>query len=377
MSRLLLIFAMLLTCGAAYAQPDALDGPDTADPGSLVILDASGIASSGRAWQAINAPDGSYRVVDDAQRLVFATPIPGRYWFVFSFTEDMSDLIQELTDSQSAIQQMMASETPALPELRTAQDSLRQITATLITAKIQPLSIVHQVVITGDVPDPGPIIPDGKYQLAMLSRAEALKLSDHSAAGSVARAYRDVANQITAGTLQSAEGKFGQSIMVATGVALKANLAAEQAQSWLPFGRAISARVTELQSAGKIVVDADLATAYSEIATGLESIGNSPAPKPPVPVTQKPAWIITIEETSQRTPEVAAVLGDVKFWGGLQSKSIQWRQYDKDSADAASYNEFVTVPLPAVLFLGSDGKVLSQFPLPSSTAAIASRIGGH
>lgn len=364
--RFILAAVAAAVCVEAIAQQDALEGPNQVSPGHLVILDAAGIASSGRSWQAINLPvdpvtgEMPFRVVDDGQRLVFATPIPGRYWFVFSFTEDVSDLIQELHDSQSAIQQEMVKEPLALPELKVAQESLQKITLALIEAKLQPLSIVHQVIVTGDVPDPGPVIPDGQYKLALLSRAEALKLSDTSAAGNVAGAYRDVADQVTAGTLKSAEGRFGESIIAATGVALRANLTTEQAQSWLPFGMALSARVKELQTTGRITVDADMATAYEEIATGLESLGSVPKPTPPVPMTTKPAWIVTIEETSQRTPEIASVLGDVKFWDGLPSRSIKWRQYDKDSPDAKSFEEYTTVGLPVVFFLDADMRVLSQ-----------------
>ena len=74
------IAAALLWQVTATAQELTLDAPTTAQPGTLVVLDASIIPASGRTWSAVNVPEDSYRVVDDGERLVFATAKPGRYW---------------------------------------------------------------------------------------------------------------------------------------------------------------------------------------------------------------------------------------------------------------------------------------------------------
>lgn len=106
-----------------------------------------------------------------------------------------------------------------------------------------------------------------------------------------------------------------------------------------------------------------------------------PKPKPdPAPVPAGPLWLIVVEETSDRTPETAAVLGDSGYWLGLRAKGHKFRFYDKDSADATGkgYAKAVgDVALPALLILGADGAVVGKpVPLPKTTAGIDALIGG-
>jgi hypothetical protein len=92
-----------------------------------------------------------------------------------------------------------------------------------------------------------------------------------------------------------------------------------------------------------------------------------PVVPPVVDPTPQPvgnvAWVIVVEETQARTPEIAAVLAD-EWW---HSNGIKFRVYDKDSPDAAGAVKAVgTIPLPALLLLNKDSKVLKVTRLPSS-----------
>ena len=105
-----------------------------------------------------------------------------------------------------------------------------------------------------------------------------------------------------------------------------------------------------------------------------------PKPNPPEP-KQAVAWVVVVEETADRTPEVAKVLGDLTYWQGLRKRepAVEWRFYDKDSPEAKkrNYDTFGReVGLPAVLLLGADGKVVDKFKLPSSTGEIDAKLKG-
>jgi len=84
----------------------------------------------------------------------------------------------------------------------------------------------------------------------------------------------------------------------------------------------------------------------------------------PIPSKQldEGAWIIVIEETSERTPEVAKVFAAADFWDGLKARGLNWRAYDDDSPDAAKFIEKVK-SLPGVLVIAKDGKIVRTGPL--------------
>ena len=376
------MFAAVLLAGSpAMSQPEMLIGPTEAEPGKLVVLDASDIPSSGRTWQAISCPPDSFEVADDGHRLFFATSKPGRYWFVFSYTDDVNHLIQETRALQSEVSKTLAEKEPVIEELRAAQKELDVVVTSLLEAKVSPHSIVHELVITGTVPDdgritpdPDPVIPDGRYRLAMLSRAEALKLPDKEGIDSVAFCYRTIAERITRGELKSQPARFGEAVILATGKLLAETLTSSQTKAWRPWGGQVSSEVTRLQSMGEISTDADLVTAYIEIATGLDSIDREQGPDPG-PVKEPVSWVVIVEETAARTPETARVTADLKFWESLESRGIQFRQYDKDSEEAEQYLSTIDASsLPVVLFLSKSGRVLDRFPLPADTAAIERKL---
>lgn len=101
--------------------------------------------------------------------------------------------------------------------------------------------------------------------------------------------------------------------------------------------------------------------------------GPSPDPKPgpdpkPAPVAGT-LFLVVVEETSARTPEVARVLGDAAFWGGMKARDVNWRHYDKDAAEVArlGYMPHASkVGLPAVLVLDRAGKVLDARKLTTA-----------
>jgi len=382
MRVLTLCFAALLPV-ILHAQEFTLEGPNEAKPGDLVILDASAIPSSGRDWRAINAAGESFEIVDDGQRLVFATARQGVYWFVFSYTTDVNDLIKELAELQQRMTVHLTTENMDAEEVKKAAELVSDITKRLVEAKVTPLAIVHQVTIGSGIPDddvepnPDPVIPDGRFQLAMLSRTKALQLSSRSGIGAIAGIYREIANMITRGDLKSSSGRFGEAITKATGQLLSSRLTKSQATIWQPWGIAVSSRITKLQQAGDISTDGDLVTAYEEIALGLSSIKEDTKPEPnpdPEPVDDV-AWVILVEETADRTPEIAKIVGDLNWWKSLEQDGIKWRHYDDDSADAEDYRDALRgTDLPAILLLDEDGDVVDSFELPDSIDGIEARI---
>lgn len=86
-----------------------------------------------------------------------------------------------------------------------------------------------------------------------------------------------------------------------------------------------------------------------------------PGPNPPFVVAD--ATLIVIEETADRTPETATVLGDIGFWSGL---GVRWRFYDQDSADAVVYLSMVA-QRPGLIVLDKAGKKVWSGPLPKTT----------
>jgi hypothetical protein len=377
-----LMFAVVFLAGSPVtAQSGMLIGPAEAEPGKLVILDASDIPSSGRTWQAIACPPESFEVADDGHRLFFATSKPGRYWFVFSYTDDVDQLIQETRSIQNEVSRTLAEKEPVIEELRAAQKELDVVVTSLLDAKVSPHSIVHELIITGTVPDddkitpgPDPVIPDGRYRLAMLSRAESLKLPDRDGIDSVAFCYRTIAERITRGELKSQPARFGEAVILATGKLLAETLTSSQAKVWRPWGGQVSSEITRLQSQGEISTDADLVTAYIEIATGLDSIDREQGPDPQ-PAKEPVSWVVVVEETAARTPATARVTADLKFWESLEARGVQFRQYDKDAEEAEQYLSGIDISsLPVVLFLSKSGKVLDRFPLPVDTATIERKL---
>lgn len=106
--------------------------------------------------------------------------------------------------------------------------------------------------------------------------------------------------------------------------------------------------------------------------------GPLPPPTPPAPPPGpgvKPAWAVVVEDRMLRTPEQAAILGDLAFW---QNLGIGWHHYDLNqpmplgmkeaAAKAGSYPALVLLgPIPAT---GGAAPFLRAVPLPLTEAGI-------
>ena len=113
----------------------------------------------------------------------------------------------------------------------------------------------------------------------------------------------------------------------------------------------------------------------SEFATCVITVGNLTPPPPPP--NQKVAWVIVVEETAERTPQTARVLGDLAFWARL---GVPWRVYDKDDPAVKAHQYDVAASkaggLPALLLLSDGGDVLKAVKLPGSTADVQKEVTG-
>ncbi len=102
-------------------------------------------------------------------------------------------------------------------------------------------------------------------------------------------------------------------------------------------------------------------------------------PVPPNPVAAK-LFVVVVEEERSRTPEIAAVIGDTNYWSGLKAKGHDWRRYDKDTQDPVgkTYAGFVAGKVPTVVIADlSNGKVLGNFPLPSTAALLETEVNKY
>jgi len=328
MHSLLIVLSIVAQNDLPKEIPNA---PTSAPAGTLVILDSSIIPASSRSWLLVNPPlDDNHLVLEDG-RLIFSTGQSGKYQFVLAFS----------------------------PEGEMKPVLIHQI--------------LHTLTITGGVnpdpnPRPDPVLPDGKYKFSALARNEALRLKLPQP-GRVALIYRGIAREIASGALSSESGKFGQAINKATGEALVKSLTPEMMLTWKPWGVTIGTKLNQLQKDKLLTTDSDYLVAYNEIALGLESLPKDNDEIIPNP-TQKVSWIIVVEETAYRTPEVSKVLSDLTFWNGL---GVNWRHYDDDSENAQEYLKEID-KLPGVLFLGNGGEVLKSFPLPRTTRELESEL---
>lgn len=91
-----------------------------------------------------------------------------------------------------------------------------------------------------------------------------------------------------------------------------------------------------------------------------------PTPDPTPIVVTKDATLIVIEESADRTPETATVLGDIAFWSGL---GVKWRFIDDDSPEAIAYVSMVK-DRPGLIVLDKSGRKTWGGGLPRSTDEI-------
>jgi hypothetical protein len=112
---------------------------------------------------------------------------------------------------------------------------------------------------------------------------------------------------------------------------------------------------------------------------------NPPGPLPPIPpgpvVTDPNAWFIVVEETSQRTPEIALAL-DHRLWNEV-IQTGKYRFYDRNSPDAIQrkYDKLAdqeikasggTKSLPLLLAVRDNGDLIQSKSLPKNKADLQS-----
>ena len=99
-----------------------------------------------------------------------------------------------------------------------------------------------------------------------------------------------------------------------------------------------------------------------------------PNPEPPVSKVDK-VWIVVVEESSERSAEMARLLGDLDYWRGLEAKGHRWRIYDKDNPAVAEKGLMKHISnIPGLIIMSMDGTVLRSVKMPSSRDALNSII---
>lgn len=105
-----------------------------------------------------------------------------------------------------------------------------------------------------------------------------------------------------------------------------------------------------------------------------------PKPKPPVvdpepkpkPAPKGPYFLVTVSETSARTPAEAKVLNDVAYWQSLRKSGHDFRHYDKDdaTAEAGGYTKVYASLGSCLVIVTADGTLVRKVPLPKTVADI-------
>jgi hypothetical protein len=123
-----------------------------------------------------------------------------------------------------------------------------------------------------------------------------------------------------------------------------------------------------------VVVDFDAKKVVVKQGRVTVSVGGVKPPGPPDPPgpTTKPAWVVVIEETAERTEATGRLLGDLPGW---QALGVSWRFYDKDAPEvrAKKYDLVVSkagVGLPAMILLDKAGNVIGAMKLPATMADV-------
>lgn len=95
-----------------------------------------------------------------------------------------------------------------------------------------------------------------------------------------------------------------------------------------------------------------------------------PWPIPPIVSEKYPdAWLVFVEESSERDIDFAVLLQNKKWTDSLNQRGINWRVYDRDQEEAKSYlpdcKEF-----PTMLFVNPDGRMLRAMTAPKTSKEV-------
>jgi len=91
------------------------------------------------------------------------------------------------------------------------------------------------------------------------------------------------------------------------------------------------------------------------------------------------AWVVVVEETSQRTPEITRVVTDAAFWQSVRDRGLNWIIFDKDQPEAAGQVKALAGKLPGIVIQtpGQQSKVLYAGELPKTKEEINALIRRH
>ena len=91
------------------------------------------------------------------------------------------------------------------------------------------------------------------------------------------------------------------------------------------------------------------------------------------------AWVVVVEETSQRTPEITKVVTDAAFWQSVRDRGLNWIIFDKDQPEAAGQVKALSGKLPGLVIQtpGQQSKVLYAGELPKTKEEINALIRRH
>ena len=89
-----------------------------------------------------------------------------------------------------------------------------------------------------------------------------------------------------------------------------------------------------------------------------------PGPSPFVePIKYPNAWLVFVEESSERDLDFAVLLQNKKWTDSLKDREIKYRVYDKDQPEASSYVKHCK-SLPWLLVVDTDGTLVKSTAAP-------------
>lgn len=95
----------------------------------------------------------------------------------------------------------------------------------------------------------------------------------------------------------------------------------------------------------------------------------------PIPSPKPGSWVVLVEETAERTSDVAKFMADGAWLESLKARQLKFRAYDDDQPEAATYVPVAKAAgIPAVVIASPEGKVLSSFAFPAGRDVLDRRI---
>ena len=78
----------------------------------------------------------------------------------------------------------------------------------------------------------------------------------------------------------------------------------------------------------------------------------------PIAISKPGSWVVIVEESEDRLPEVAKILADASWLASLTARQAKFRVYDDDTQSAQPYVQAAGATRPAVLIIAPDGSLL-------------------